>query len=83
MSVDNLTDRELLVQIDTRQEGMASRIKAIEIKLEARKCHTNAEKIRVLEENDSKRDNRIWVIILAIIVTAIKAFLWPSGTPTP
>ncbi len=66
----NQEDRELLIRLDTRQANMEKTIEAMGKKLEGRRCHTHAEKIRTLEKIT-------WAAVLASLAAIVKSF-WIS-----
>jgi hypothetical protein len=82
---------DLLIRIDASQVDMTRRLGLIEGKLEQRLCHTNAEKIRKLEEkaglplpcqtNTEKiktHEKFIVAAIMASLIATVKSF-WFGG----
>ena len=65
---------DLLIEIKTEQRETNRRLGKVEDKLEQRKCHTHAEKLRT-------HDKMIWGALAASAGAALKSFFFTGGTP--
>ncbi len=84
---------DLLIEMAANQKAMKDsfekRLDKIEHRLGERRCHTNAEKIRVLEEKTKdlptttekvKSHDRIyWAALLAALAANVKAWFFSGG----